>query len=133
MHTYNTYTHYSSTCYHMPMYTCRFYKKKEMFWCLLSIHLGVISHLIIRSCFKTKFVLFCIVCVCMCVCVCTNMYVYIYIYSQFANHAALLKELHTSDRDSLLAEIRQLRALVESMRNEQRQQVMYLFVCACVC
>ena len=35
----------------------------------------------------------------------------------------MLKELHSSDRDSLLAEIQQLRALVESMRNEQRQQV----------
>ena len=50
-------------------------------------------------------------------------YYHAYIYLQFANHAALLKELHTSDRDSLLAEIRQLRALVESLRNEQREQV----------
>lgn len=53
--------------------------------------------------------------------------VLILMYTQFANHATLLKDLHNSDRDSLLAEIQQLRALVESMRQEQRQQVMHTY------
>lgn len=42
---------------------------------------------------------------------------------QLSQHSTLLQQLHSADRESLLAEIRALRATLDSMRREQRQQV----------
>ncbi len=44
---------------------------------------------------------------------------------QLSQHSALVQQLHSADCESLLAEILALRATLESMRNEQRQQVQY--------
>ena len=46
-------------------------------------------------------------------------------HPQLSQHSALVQQLHSADRESLLAEILALRATLESMRNEQRQQVRY--------
>ncbi len=46
---------------------------------------------------------------------------------QLSQHSALVQQLHSADRESLLAEIRALRATLDSMRKEQRQQVQYLY------
>ncbi len=42
---------------------------------------------------------------------------------QLSQQSSLLQQLSTADRESLLAEIRQLRATINAMRDEQRKQV----------
>ena len=44
---------------------------------------------------------------------------------QLSQQTSLLQELNTADRESLLAEIRQLRATINAMRDEQRIQVTF--------